>query len=199
VGTAVLLAGGALLAAASVTLHAGRVTSLATATHPGLLGGLALLLLGLALVPNAAVWGLAWCAGPGFAVGAGTSVGPWSATLGPVPDFPLLGALPSGPAPSWLGVAALLVPLAAGGLGGLVVARRLSGATLRHAALEGALVAPCLAAAVALLALLSGGPLGDGRLTAVGPSPWKAGLAVLAEALLPSVAAAVLGVHRSRR
>ena len=199
VGMGVLLAGGALAAGGSVLLHAGRVTSLARATDPGLLGGLALLLLGLALVPNAAVWGLAWCAGPGFAVGAGTSVGPWSSALGPVPAFPLLGGLPSGAAPTWFAVAVLVVPLAAGALGGRLVARRLEGVALLRAAWEGALVAPCLASAVLVLTAVSGGPLGDGRLTAVGPSPWKVGLAVLAEALLPSVAAAVLGVHRARR
>lgn len=191
-----LLAGGALVAGSAVALHAGRVTSLAGATDPGLFGGLALLLLGLSFVPNAAVWGLAWCAGPGFAVGVGTSVGPWSSTLGPVPAFPLLGGLPSGATPTWLGAVALLVPLAAGALGGWVVARPLGEVSLSRAALEGAALAPCLALAVAALALVSGGPLGDGRLGAVGPSPWKVGLAVLAEVLLPSVVAAVLGVRR---
>lgn len=199
VSAGALLAAGAALAAASVALHGGRVTSLASATDPGLLGGLALLLLGLSLVPNAAVWGVSWIAGPGFAVGAGTAVGPWSSSLGPVPAFPLLGGLPSGPAPTWLGVLVLAAPLAAGALGGLVVARSLGAVSLRRAALEGAAVAPCVAVVVGLLALLSGGPLGGGRLAEVGPSPWRVGLAVLAEVLLPSVAAAVLGVHRARR
>lgn len=196
--TGVLLAGGALAAASTVVLHAGRVTSLASATDPGLLGGLALLLLGLSLVPNAALWGTAWVAGPGFAVGVGTTVAPWSHALGPVPAFPLLGGLPSGPAPTWLGVLVLAVPLAAGVLGGLVVARSLGPVSLLRAAAEGAAVAPCVAAAVALLALLSGGPLGDGRLSAVGPSPWRVGLAVLAEVLLPAAVAAALGVRRAR-
>jgi hypothetical protein len=199
VATGVLLAAGAALAGVSVALHAGRVTSLASSTDPGLLGGLALLLLGLSLVPNAAVWGTSWVIGPGFAVGAGTAVGPWSSSLGPVPAFPLLGGLPSGAAPTWLGVLALGVPLAAGVLGGLLVARSLGAVSLRRAALEGAAVAPCVAACVALLALISGGPLGDGRLSAVGPSPWRVGLAVLADVLLPAVLACVLAVRRARR
>jgi hypothetical protein len=194
----VLLAGGAVVAAASVALHAGRVTSLAGATGPGLLGGLALLLLGLSLVPNAAVWGMSWCTGAGFAVGTGTAVSPWSSSLGPVPAFPLLGALPSGPTPHWLGVVVLALPVVAGVLGGLVVARSLGAVSLTRAAMEGAAIAPCVAVLAALLALVSGGPLGDGRLSAVGPSPWRVGLAVLAEVLLPSVAAAVLGVRRLR-
>ncbi|MDX6216851.1 MAG: hypothetical protein QOG99_2435 [Frankiales bacterium] len=198
IATAALVAGGALVAGATVALHPGRVTSLADATDPGLLGGLGLLLLGLSLVPNAAIWGTSWVTGPGFAVGAGTAVSPWSSTLGPVPAFPLLGGLPSGPAPTWLGVAALAVPLVAGVLGGLVVARALGAVSLTRAALEGAVVAPCVAVLLTLLALVSGGPLGDGRLSAIGPSPWRVGVAVLAEVLLPSVAAAVLGVRRAR-
>lgn len=197
-GTAVLLAGGALAAGSSVVLHAGRVTSLASATDPGMLGGLALLLLSLSLVPNAAVWGLCWTAGPGFAVGVGTTVSPWASSLGPVPAFPLLGGLPSGPAPTWLAVAVVAVPVAAGLLGGWAVARSLGAVSVTRAALEGAAVAPCIAIVVALLALVSGGPLGDGRLSAVGPSPWRVGLVVLAEVLLPSAAAAVLGVRRAR-
>lgn len=191
VSVAVLLASGALLAGLSALFHAGRITSLASATDPGLLGGVALAALGLLLVPNAAIWGMAWVTGPGFAVGLGTTVGPWASTLGPVPAFPLLGALPSGEAPTWLGVVALLLPLSAGALGGVVVGRGLDEASLGRAALEGLALAPCAAAVAALLALVSGGPLGDGRLTAVGPSPWKVGLAVLAEVAVPAVLAAM--------
>ncbi|MCW2673093.1 MAG: hypothetical protein JWP14_1682 [Frankiales bacterium] len=194
-----LLASGAAVAAVSVTLHAGRVTSLASATDPGLLGGLALLLLGLSLVPNAAVWGMSWIAGPGFAVGTGTAVSPWSSSLGPVPAFPLLGGLPAGPTPHWLGVVVLAGPIVAGVLGGLVVARSLGAVSLTRAAVEGAAIAPWVAVLAALLALVSGGPLGDGRLSAVGPSPWRVGLAVLAEVLLPAVLACVLAVRRAPR
>jgi hypothetical protein len=78
------------------------------------------------------------------------------------------------------------------------VARALGAVSLTRAALEGAVVAPCVAVLLTLLALVSGGPLGDGRLSAIGPSPWRVGVAVLAEVLLPSVAAAVLGVRRAR-
>jgi hypothetical protein len=194
VGLAV--AGGALLAGVSVVLHAGRVTSLASASDPGLVGGVALLLLGVLLVPNAAVWGSAWVAGPGFAVGVGTSVGPWTTTLGPVPAFPLLGALPAADTPAWVAVVALLVPVAAGVVAGLLVARRLPVLGLGRAALEGALVGPCAGAAMALLAYLSGGPLGDGRLADVGPSPWRVGLAVALEVALPAAVTTAVAARR---
>jgi hypothetical protein len=188
---AVLLAGGALVAGASFAMHAGRATSLAAASDPGFVGGLALFATGLALVPNAALWGTAWLAGPGFAVGTGTAVGPFGTTLGAVPALPLLAALPTGAPPTWLGVVALAVPVGAGALGGVLLARRLR-CPAGHAALEGLALGPCAGAAMALLAWLSGGPLGGGRLSEVGPSWWQVGLAVTLEVGVAAAAAAAV-------
>lgn len=194
--TAVLLAGGSVVAGLSLALHAGRATGLASATAPGLLGGVALLLLGLLLTPNAAVWGMSWTAGPGFAVGVGTTVGPLGTTLGPVPAFPLLAALPSADVPLWFGVVALGVPLGAGVVAGLLVARRLRISSATTAALEAAAIGPFAGLCALVLAALSGGPLGGGRLAAVGPSPWQVGLAVLVETALPAAVTAAVVVHR---
>ena len=192
-GTAVttgsLLAAGSLLSGFAFISHFGRASSLAAATDPGFVGGIALLVLGLLCVPNAALWGSAWLTGPGFAVGAGTAVGPFGTTLGAVPALPLFAALPNGPAPVWLGVALLAVPVGAGALGGVVVGRRLTCRSGR-AALEGLALGPCAGAAMALAAWLSGGPLGGGRLTDVGPSWWQVGLAVTVEAAVGAAAAA---------
>lgn len=187
----VLLAAGSAVSGASFARHAGRASSLAAATDPGVVGGVALLALGLVCVPNAALWGASWLTGPGFAVGVGTAVGPFGTTLGAVPAFPLLAALPSGPVPTWLGVVALAVPVAAGALGGVVVARRLVCGPGR-AALEGLALGPCAAVVLAVLAWLSGGPLGGGRLVQVGPSPWQVGLAVLVEVGAAAAAAAAV-------
>lgn len=188
---AALLGAGAALGVASLLHHAGRATSLASATDPGLLGGVALLVLSLVLVPNAAVWGAAWLAGPGFAVGAGTAVGPFATTLGPVPALPLLAALPSGEAPSWVAWLVLLVPLSAGVLGGVLLARRLGGGP-GQAALEGLLVGLAAGLAVAALCALSAGPLGGQRMAQLGPSWWAVGLAVAAEVGLGAAAAAAV-------
>jgi hypothetical protein len=196
--TGVLVAAGAALVALSLAVHAGRVTSLASSSAPGLVGGLLLLGVGLLLVPNAAVWGASWVVGPGFTVGVGTSVGPFATSLGPVPAFPLLGALPSTGPPVWCGVLALLLPLAGGVLAGLLVARRLETASALTGAWEAALVGPCAGLVFAALAVVSGGPLGGGRLTAVGPSPWQVGLAVAGEVAVPAAAAAALAVRRRR-
>jgi hypothetical protein len=91
----------------------------------------------------------------------------------------------------WLGVTLLAVPVGAGALGGVVVGRRLRCGPGR-AALEGLALGPCLGAAMAIAAWLSGGPLGGGRLTDVGPGWWQVGLAVLAETAVGAAAAAAL-------
>jgi hypothetical protein len=189
--TAALLAGGSMLAGLSFVRHGARASSLAAASDPGLVGGLALLALGLLCVPNAALWGSAWLTGPGFAVGVGTSVGPFGTTLGAVPALPIFAALPSGPVPTWLGVVGLAVPLAAGALGGVVLARRLS-CRAGRAALEGLALGPCAGLAMGAAAWLSGGPLGGGRLSDVGPSWWQVGLAVTIEVGTAAAAAAAV-------
>jgi hypothetical protein len=185
---AVLVGFGALLVGVSLVVHGGRAVELAAASDPGAAGGAALLLTGLALVPNAAVWGLSWWAGPGFAVGVGTAVSPFAHALGPVPALPLLAALPGSGLPGWLGACALAVPLLAGALAGrLVLAdlvlerdeeRRPEALGRVRAALEAAAVGPVCGALVAGLAWLSGGAVGAERLTQVGPSTWRVGLAV---------------------
>jgi hypothetical protein len=194
---AVVLAGGSVLAAGSLLAHLGRAGDLAAATAPGKVGGVVLLVLGVACVPNAAVWGASWLAGPGFHVGVGTAVGPYGTTLGPVPSFPLLAALP-GPVPSWLGVVAMCVPVAGGALAGVLVVRRLTAPSWLEACREAALVGPCAGAAAGLLGWLSGGPIGGARLTDVGPSPWQLGLAVATEVAVGAAAAAAVVVRRLR-
>lgn len=169
---AALLGAGALLAGGSLAVHGGRALELTRGVDAGLVGGFALLLLGVALLPNAVVWGACWLAGPGFAVGSGTSVSPLSASLGPVPALPLFAALPGGALPLWAGLLVFVVPLSAGAVAGRLLERR--GGSLLDAALAG----PGAGVLLALLAWLSGGPLGGGRLAAVGPSPWQVGLAL---------------------
>lgn len=194
---AVTLAGGALLTGAALGAHLGRAGDLAAASAPGKVGGVALLFLGLSLVPNAAVWGVAWLAGPGFAIGVGTAVGPYGTTLGAVPSLPLLAALP-GPVPAWIGLLAMVVPLAGGALAGQVVARRLHAPSYLVACREAALVGPCAGLLAGLVGWLSGGPLGGGRLVDVGPSPWQLGLALGAEIGVGAALSAALAVRRLR-
>ena len=194
--SAVLLAAGALLAGASLAWHLGRARELASASAPGAVGGVALLVLGLALVPNAAIWGSSWVTGTGFAVGVGTAVGPFGTSLGPVPSLPLLAALP-GAVPPWVGFLALVVPLAAGALGGVLVVRRLSAPSYLVACREAALVGPCTGLVAALAGWLSGGPAGGARLTEIGPTSWLLGLTVAVELAVGAAASAAVLVWRA--
>ncbi|NEE53129.1 hypothetical protein G3M55_52100, partial [Streptomyces sp. SID8455] len=78
-------------------------------------GRLAVLLLALALLPNAVIWGAAYALGAGFQVGAGTLVTPLAATSGPdLPPFPLLAALPTDGPGTPLTCAVAAIPVAAG-------------------------------------------------------------------------------------
>jgi hypothetical protein len=190
--TAALVAAGALLAALSVLGHRGQVGTLAHALAPGIVGTVGLVLLGVLCVPNAAIWAAGYATGPGFAVGTGTSVSAFGVTLGPVPAFPLLGALPGAPTPPSAARLAFVLPLVAGMLAGMLIARRDPQAPPRVAA-GWATVAGLLAGfAFAVLAALSGGPLGSGRMAALGPSPWQVGLAAAVE--LAAIAAPVAAV-----
>jgi len=202
VASGVLVAGGALLVGVSLALQLGPATRLAETGDPGPVGGAALLLAGLSLAPNAALWGASWLAGPGFAVGVGTAVGPFGYELGPVPALPLLAALPGSGLPSPYGLLALLVPLAAGVLAGRLVLRDLrpaegeSAASLPRAVLSVVPVGPACGLLWVALAWLSGGPVGGARLMEVGPAPGSVGLAVAA--LVSCGALLAVGLQRRR-
>ncbi len=193
-----LLGAGALLVGGSLAVHGSRASDLAAASDPGALGGFALLLAGLALVPNAVVWGASWLAGPGFAVGVGTAVGPFGHELGPVPALPLLAALPGEGVPEWAAVLVLAVPVLAGAVGGLLVARELGDAcaSWSRTALEAAAVGPVCGAVLGVLAWLSGGAVGGERLVDLGPSPLAVFAAVTAAVATGAVPGAL--VRRAR-
>jgi hypothetical protein len=195
--TALLLGAGALLVGVCLAVHLPRAADLAASSDPGALGGFALLLAGLALVPNAVVWGVSWLAGPGFAVGAGTAVGPFGHELGPVPALPLLAALPDSGVPEWVAVLVLAIPLLVGAIGGrLVVALADDVTSWRRTAAEAAAVGPVCGAVLGLLAWLSGGAVGGERLVELGPSAWSVALAVSATVGVGAVLGAL--VRRAR-
>ncbi len=200
---AALVCGGALLTGASLALHRDTVGELVRGLGTGAPGGLLVLLLCLAYVPTAAVWGCAYLAGPGFSVGTGTSVSMTGVALGAVPGLPLLGALPSGGDPSGLTFAAVLVPAAAGVVAGLVLEPAAHPAARSTAPGLGSWRRVLLAAAgsggvagslLGVLAALATGPVGPGRFAVVGPSPWWVGLVVAAE--VGAVAATTMFVRR---
>ncbi|MET0780814.1 MAG: DUF6350 family protein [Microbacterium sp.] len=162
-GTAVVLAGliglGALVFAVALVLRGGEVIALFEAAHVDVLGATVVTLAQLAYLPTLVIWGMAFVAGPGFAVGADTAVSPAGTQLGLIPGIPVLGALPESTTP-WLLLLALL-PVAVGALAGWIARSRLV-APLAAADPEPSYVsvdwdaAPEAARSTALTALLAG-------------------------------------------
>ncbi len=118
-----LIGVGAAVAAVAVFARAGQIVALFQAGDVDALGATVLTLAQLAYVPTLAVWGLSFVAGPGFAVGEGTSVSPAGTQVGVVPGLPALGAVPDSTT-SWLLLLALL-PIAIGAFAGWIARSRL--------------------------------------------------------------------------
>jgi hypothetical protein len=186
-GLAMYVGAGAVLVAVSLVLHHDQATMLSRQVGGGW-SGVPILLLGVLAAPNAAIAGASYLAGPGFAVGTGSGVSLGSTVHGTLPAFPVLAAVPSGPAgtAAWLLVAA--TPVAAG-VALTRVAYAAPGWRARWQVAGGAV--PVGMAGALVLAWQGGGAIGSGRLNAVGASPWQFSLAVGAG--LAGVAAGSLG------
>ncbi|MGW1779234.1 cell division protein PerM [Streptomyces sp. NPDC002143] len=185
-GAAVLVGGGALLVAASSVWHADAARQAFLQLTEGWSGRFAVLLLCVALVPNAAVWGAAYALGPGYVLGAGHVMAPLSADPAPLlPPFPLLAAVPEAGGGTALNWAAGVVPLVAGVTVGVFVARAAdvadaAGRWSRRRTVEAVAAAGAVCGALmGALAGLAGGPLGVAALARFGPVWWQVGGAVL--------------------
>jgi uncharacterized protein DUF6350 len=179
-----MIALGALLNAVSLGLHLHSYQTAVNSLSPGPFGAVLLLLAEIAYLPNSVIWAVSYTLGPGFAFGVGTAVSPSGSALGALPAFPMLAALPAGagPAfPAWLGFFVLATPYLAGALAGVVTIRIAPTPFLESAPLWGLLTGSLAGGVVGVLARVSGGPLGAGRLASVGPNGGEAGLVALLE------------------
>ncbi|MGW6405950.1 cell division protein PerM [Streptomyces vinaceus] len=197
-GALVLLGGGALIVGASLAWHAAEVQASFLALTGVWSGRFAVLLLAVALLPNAVVWGAAYALGPGFALGAGATATPLGFTGAPaLPRFPLLAALPPEGPGSLLTCATAGVPVLAGLAVGWFAVRRAREVRYRETALTAALGALVCGLLMAGLAAAASGPLGSRGLASFGPVWWATGAAAFAWTLLPAVPVAV-AVHSWR-
>ncbi|MEU8530699.1 DUF6350 family protein, partial [Streptomyces sp. NPDC048629] len=176
VGVLTLLAGGIVLVAVSLAWHAGEVGKAYGGLAAEWSGRLAVALLILALVPNAAVWGAAYGMGPGVTLGTGSLATPLMVTGTPaLPAFPLLAALPEPGRGTWVHWLAAAVPLVAGVALGRRTGRVATTWTARATTWTTLQAAGLCGVVAALLAAPAGGPLGVGRLAAFGPVWWATG------------------------
>lgn len=188
-GVVALLGGGALLCAVALVAHAAVAQEHFLSLSTTVSGRFGVFLLALALLPNAAMWAAAYGLGPGFAVGAGSTVTPLGAADSPVqPVFPLLAAVPGEGPGGPLTWAAAAVPVAAGIVVGCVAGTAAAPVVRQRepswrwwpTVWVTALAALCCGAGTAALAWLAGGPLGTQTLAAFGPVWWQAGGAAVA-------------------
>lgn len=169
-GTAVLLLLGtcAVIVAILLVGSLGQAADLWAALDPGPAEGLVLGLTCVLAVPTLVVWVAAVTLGPGVSVGTDTSLDLSGAYLGDVPGLPVLAALPE---PGAFGAAVVLlglVPVVSGLLAGWRLDVPPQVGPGRRAAL-GAVAGGVAGGALGTLMLLSGGSVGPGRMSEVGP------------------------------
>ncbi|MFG2984292.1 DUF6350 family protein [Streptomyces sp. NPDC048258] len=191
-GALVLLGGGVLLVGGSLAWHGAEVQGTFLGLTGVWSGRFAVLLLALALIPNAMVWGAAYALGPGFVLGAGVTATPLGFTGAPaLPRFPLLAALPPEGPGTPLTWAVAGVPVVAGLAVGWFAVRRAREVSYGETALTAALGALVCGLAMAGLAAASAGPLGSRALADFGPVWWAVGAAAFAWTLVLAVPVAV--------
>ena len=143
--------------------------------HATWLGGFAMTVGQIALLPNFVVYGAAWLIGVGFSIGAGSLISPLGSAAGPLPTIPILSILPQGQLS--FGMIAIVVPLVLAFLATLMIRShaadvRFEFATPLASALAlGLSIGFVTAGELALLAWLASGGFGPGRLQVNGVSP----------------------------
>jgi len=184
----------AVVTAGAIAVSYARIIQLYESLHTEVLGGVAVTLGQLAFLPNLVIFTASWLVGPGFALGTGSSVSPLATQLGPIPAIPVLGALPQGQLA--LGFVGLLVPVVVGFLVGAILGpsarRQLDGKQLALVAIGVGIIGGLI---LGLLAWVSGGAAGPGRLANVGPNA----LAVGGFAALELTISVLIGLFASLR
>lgn len=202
-----VVAAGGLLTAVALVWNWERIIAVYQQLGTGAAGDTALTALQLGYLPNMVVWAAAWASGAGFAVGEGALTSPFENSLGALPQFPSFAALPQGE--PWLyGPAVIVLPVLAGVLAGwwflregenhlddwMAIRLPLRWLTfILSTLLTVAFIAAIGAGLVALLAWLSHGSLGMGRLTDIGPDPWRVFLWTGAEITAGAALGYILG------
>ena len=173
--------GGALVVGALIR-RADRIASLTSHLDLGVLGGLVMLVVQLAYLPDLVLWGGAYLVGSGFTLGDGSLVSPVVTKVGLLPAVPLSAAVPHAHIGSDAALLWLLGGAAPGVVAALVVGRARPLARFDETALVGGLAGVVTGLVCAFVTGLSRGSLGTGRLASVGPRPLE--LTVMAVTLM---------------
>ena len=89
------IGGGAVVLAGAVAMSVARSSRCIQAGNVDILGAIVVTLGQVAYLPTLIVWTISSIAGPGFAIGTGTTVSPVGTDLAVVPSIPVLGPCPT--------------------------------------------------------------------------------------------------------
>lgn len=200
--TMMLLAASALAVAIQIGMSWIEITRLYESVQVSILGAIILTLGQIALLPNLVIYTASWFTGVGFSVGTGSLISPLGSQVGPLPAFPVLGALPVGRLE--YGMVAIVVVLLSAFIATLSIRSsadeiRFEFATAWSAAASlGVAISLVTALEMMFLATIASGGVGPGRLQVIGVNPWVLGLVVFIEVCLVSVTAALFSARPDR-
>jgi hypothetical protein len=153
----------------SLAVDFGTAVNVMSRLHTGAGDATVYTVLTATLVPNASLFAGSYLLGPGFLVGTGTMVSQSLVSLGPVPMFPLLAALPdNGTTPAWATYLLAVPPLVAA-VAAARAQRRTPTIRWEEGALRGCVGGVLAGLLLGVLAAVSGGAAGPGRMSVVGP------------------------------
>jgi len=185
----------------SVLANFATVIGLYETLQADVMGGISLTIGQLAFIPNIVIWAASWFAGPGIALGTGSSITPLGTSVSAVPGLPLFGVLPHGTLE--FGFLGLLVPVLIGFVVAVLVRQGLDKrANAPHGTarmlITGGLMGLVAGILLGLLAWWSGGAMGPGRLVDVGPNPLLVGVLTFVEVGIAAALGMLVGGRRAR-
>ena len=196
---AMLLAISAVMIALLLAVNWITVTRFYEGLQVSVLGGIMVTAGQLAVLPNLVIFGAAWLTGVGFQIGAGSIISPIATNIGPMPIFPIVGAIPAGQLS--FGLIAVAVPLLGAFAATLLIKRhadevRFEFASAWNAAISLGLAIGFVAAVeMGILAAAASGGFGPGRLQTVGINP----LMVMAVVFVETASVSILAAFFSAR
>ncbi len=196
---AMLLAISAVMIALLLVVNWITVTRFYEGLQVSVLGGIMVTAGQLAVLPNLVIFGAAWLTGVGFQIGAGSIISPIATNIGPMPIFPIVGAIPAGQLS--FGLIAVAVPLLGAFSATLLIKRhadevRFEFASAWNAAISLGLAIGFVAAVeMGILAAAASGGFGPGRLQTVGVNP----LILMAVVFVETASVSILAAFFSAR
>ncbi len=191
---AMLMAVSGLMIAVLLALNWITVTRFYEGLQVSVFGGIMVTAGQLAVLPNLVIFGAAWLTGVGFQIGTGSLISPMATNIGPMPIFPLVGAIPAGQLT--FGLLAVAVPLIGAFAATLLIKHhadevRFEFASAWNAAISLGLAIGFVAAIeMGILAAAASGGFGPGRLQTVGVNPLMLMAVVFVETASVSILAA---------